>query len=31
MFITKATYGGVDCTTQITNKIKDDRLIIRDN
>jgi len=29
MNITKATYGGVDCTAQITSKIKDDRLIVR--
>jgi hypothetical protein len=29
MFITKATYGGVDCTDLIQSKIKGDRLILR--
>ena len=29
MFITKATYGGVDCTDLIQSKIKGDTLILR--
>lgn len=29
MKIIKATYGGVDCLTQVLQKVKDDRLIIR--
>jgi hypothetical protein len=29
MFITKATYGGVDCTDLIQSKIKGDKLILR--
>ena len=29
MIITKATYGGVDCTDLIQSKIKGDRLILR--
>jgi hypothetical protein len=31
MNITKATYGGVDCTAQVKAKAKEDRLIIRAN
>ena len=29
MIITKATYGGVDCTDVIQSRVKDNRLIIR--
>ena len=31
MIIIKATYGGVDCTSQIQNKIVNDKLVIRVN
>ena len=29
MIITKATYGGADCTEQVKSKIKDNRLVLR--